>query len=176
MNLSNRDSSDECLLLKPGMEKAAAFIEDADGALRPQTHEELAFCVRCHGGVGTTRDGIFSFARKIVYDSEQHGWYHWSQHGVRGLDDPVRADGTHEYAFYLEQTGAGDEFRANTERLLERSAGRLDVQYLVGLTLAETVAAVRALPEDAVVIARPRLRPVRDLPRPWNGRRLDREL
>jgi len=29
---------------------------------------------------------------------------------------------------------------------------RLDVQYLVGLTLAETVAAVRALPEDAVVI------------------------
>jgi len=35
---------------------------------------------------------------------------------------------------------------------LERYAGRLDVQYLVGLTLAETVAAVRALPEDAVVL------------------------
>jgi signal transduction histidine kinase len=35
---------------------------------------------------------------------------------------------------------------------LERYAGRLDVQYLVGLTLDETVAAVRALPADAVVL------------------------
>jgi signal transduction histidine kinase len=35
---------------------------------------------------------------------------------------------------------------------LERYAGRLDVQYLVGLTLAETLAAVRALPSDAVVL------------------------
>jgi len=35
---------------------------------------------------------------------------------------------------------------------LERYAGRLDVQYLVGLTLAETVAAVQALPADAVVL------------------------
>jgi signal transduction histidine kinase len=35
---------------------------------------------------------------------------------------------------------------------LERYAGRLDVQYIVGLTLDETVAAVRALPADAVVL------------------------
>ncbi len=35
---------------------------------------------------------------------------------------------------------------------LERYAGRLDVQYVVGLTVAETVAAVKALPSDAVVL------------------------
>ena len=35
---------------------------------------------------------------------------------------------------------------------LERYAGKFDVQYLVGLTLAETLAAVRALPSDALVL------------------------
>jgi len=35
---------------------------------------------------------------------------------------------------------------------LEQYTGKLDVQYLVGLTLAETVAAVRELPEDALVL------------------------
>ena len=35
---------------------------------------------------------------------------------------------------------------------LERYTGRIDVQYLVGLTLAETVSAVRKLPSDAVVL------------------------
>ena len=35
---------------------------------------------------------------------------------------------------------------------LERDGGRLDVQYIVGLTLAETVAAVEELPEDALVL------------------------
>jgi signal transduction histidine kinase len=35
---------------------------------------------------------------------------------------------------------------------LERYAGRVEVQYLVGLTLAETLKAVRALPADAVVL------------------------
>jgi len=51
--------------------------------------------------------------------------------------------------------GAGDSCCGRlslARRSLERYAGRLDVQYLVGLTLAETVAAVRALPEDAVVL------------------------
>jgi signal transduction histidine kinase len=38
------------------------------------------------------------------------------------------------------------------QRALERYAGTLEVQYLVGLTIAETVAAVRALPENAVVL------------------------
>jgi hypothetical protein len=93
----------------------AAFIEDVTGDLRPQTYEELVFCVGCHGGVGATSDGIFSFERKLGFDAYRHGWYHWSQHSIQGLGDPLRADGRHEYAFYLEQNKAGDEFRGNTE-------------------------------------------------------------
>jgi hypothetical protein len=41
------------------------FIEDRDGWLRPQTHEELVFCVGCHGGIGATTDSNFSFPRKL---------------------------------------------------------------------------------------------------------------
>jgi hypothetical protein len=93
----------------------AAFIEDSKGELRPQTYEELVFCVGCHGGIGATRDGIFSFERKLDFDQHQHGWYHWSQKSIKGLKDPLRRDGKHEYAYYLEQNGAGDEFRANEE-------------------------------------------------------------
>jgi ABC-type uncharacterized transport system substrate-binding protein len=47
---------------------------------------------------------------------------------------------------------------ALARRLLELYAGRLDVQYLVGLTLAETIMAVRALPEDTVVLYLPMFR------------------
>jgi hypothetical protein len=97
----------------------AAFIEDAQGELRPQTYEELAFCVGCHGGVGATSDGIFAFERKLEQDQFRHGWYHWSQKGIKGLADPKRMDGKHEYSFYLEQNSAGDEFRANSEILQE---------------------------------------------------------
>lgn len=35
---------------------------------------------------------------------------------------------------------------------IERQAGRLEIQYLVGLPLAETVEAVRALPSDVIVL------------------------
>lgn len=114
----------------------AAFIEDAKGDLRPQTYEELVFCAGCHSGIGATRDGIFSFARKTGYDSPSHGWHHWSQHSMRGLDEPRRADGRPEYAYYLEQNGAGDEFRGNTEiahKFFDRD-GRLKKDMLARLT------------------------------------------
>jgi hypothetical protein len=42
------------------------FIEDAQGALRPQTLEEHAFCIGCHSGVGATDDSVFSFGRKLT--------------------------------------------------------------------------------------------------------------
>jgi len=51
--------------------------------------------------------------------------------------------------------GAGDSCcgrLALVRAVLEPYAERFDIQYLVGLTLAETVAAVRALPEDAAVL------------------------
>ena len=96
------------------------FIEDADGDLRPQTYEETAFCIGCHGGTGATVDGIFAFPRKLAADSSQrNGWYHWSQINRQGLPEPmVEIEGAgvqFEYSFYLMYNGAGDEFRNNTE-------------------------------------------------------------
>ncbi|HHH28871.1 MAG TPA: hypothetical protein ENK57_11080 [Polyangiaceae bacterium] len=91
------------------------FIEDAAGALRPQTFEESAFCMGCHGRIGATTDGIFSFPRKLDASSPSAGWFHWSQHGLRGLPEPRGPEGRYEYTFYLEQNGAGDDLRDNTE-------------------------------------------------------------
>jgi hypothetical protein len=119
------------------------FIEDAAGALRPQTYEESVACVGCHGGVAATTDGIFSFARKLWDHVPAQGWFHWSQHGLAGLPDRKRHDGNYEYEFYLRENGAGDELRANTE-VMERffdSNGalrpdaleqlRIDISYLL---------------------------------------------
>jgi hypothetical protein len=91
------------------------FIEDADGSLRPQSIEESSFCEGCHGGIGATTDGIFSFPRKIGGDVPARGWFHWSQHGLSGVPEPKRKDGQYEYTLYLQETGAGDELRANDE-------------------------------------------------------------
>ncbi len=93
------------------------FIEDREGSLRPQTLEETAFCQGCHAGIGATTDGTFSFARKMGAAEHARGWFHWSQHDMRGIAEPRRADGQYEYTFYLQQAGAGDEFRENTEVL-----------------------------------------------------------
>lgn len=91
------------------------FIEDAEGALRPQTFEETVFCLGCHGGIGAVTDSVFSFPRRLGPDAHQAGWYHWNQKGLDGLAEPQRSDGRFEYATYLRENGAGDEFRANTE-------------------------------------------------------------
>lgn len=51
--------------------------------------------------------------------------------------------------------GTADLDRRNVDLVksaLQRHAGRLDAEYLVGRTLAETTEAVRALPPDAVVL------------------------
>jgi hypothetical protein len=95
------------------------FIEDARGQLRPQTREEHAFCIGCHSGLGATEDSTFSFGRKLPASEFQAGWFHWTQRGLEGVREPVRADGQGEYTYYLEHNGAGDELRANTE-VLER--------------------------------------------------------
>jgi hypothetical protein len=91
------------------------FIEDVQGILRPQTYEENVFCIGCHSGIGGTTDGIFSFSRKFSDPAFRHGWYHWTQKSLRNQPEPMRLDGNYEYSFYLQQNGAGDEFRANQE-------------------------------------------------------------
>ncbi len=92
------------------------FIEDAGGALRPQNIEETTACIGCHGGVGATTDSTFSFARKLDPGSAyQQGWYHWAQRGLKGTPEPRRADGQGEYAHWLAQVGAGDDYGSNDE-------------------------------------------------------------
>jgi hypothetical protein len=91
------------------------FIEDAQGALRPQFREETMFCAGCHGGIGATTDSIFSFARKLGDRADARGWFHWSRHGLSGIAEPKRANGQYEYSLYLRETGSGDDFGENAE-------------------------------------------------------------
>jgi Tol biopolymer transport system component len=95
------------------------FIEQSDGTLRPQTFEETASCIGCHGGIGATTDSVFSMARKFNHESYQAGWFHWSQKDLKGINEPKvefkTAGVQYEYSFYLMYNGAGDEFRANRE-------------------------------------------------------------
>ncbi len=129
------------------------FIEDAAGDLRPQTFEESVFCVGCHGGIGATTDGVFAFPRKLDHTAHKGGWYHWSEKGVAGLPEPRRRDGRHEFAFYLETAGAGDEFRANRE-IIERffdSDGRLRADRVARLR-ADISILLHPSPERALAL------------------------
>ncbi len=49
----------------------AAYIENREGDLRPQTTEELMQCLGCHSSVGNTIDAVWSFQRKLP---GEHGW------------------------------------------------------------------------------------------------------
>jgi hypothetical protein len=91
------------------------FIEASDGGLRPQSYEETVACVGCHGGIGATTDSVFSFARKLPATTLARGWFHWTQHGLRGIPEPRRRDGRYEYTLYLEANHAGDELHENAE-------------------------------------------------------------
>ncbi|MBN2816588.1 MAG: hypothetical protein JXQ67_07885 [Campylobacterales bacterium] len=93
------------------------FIEDANGALRPQSYEETLFCIGCHSGVGAIEDSTFAFGRKLDTSTQQMGWYHWSQsaEGFKGMKEPLDKSGEYEYSRYLRVNRAGDEFRANEE-------------------------------------------------------------
>ena len=110
------------------------FIEDASGALRPQTYEESLTCAGCHAGVGKTIDNTFSYARKDDDRKRAYGWYPWSPEAPIGaFPDPIRADGKGEYATYLARNGAGDEFRANVELLKRYVEGEDAKASLAGL-------------------------------------------
>jgi hypothetical protein len=91
------------------------FIEDAHGELRPQSYEETLFCMGCHNNLGVTADSTFVFQRKFEKGTYKNGWYHWSQKGLKGIRDMLLPNGQSEYARYLQNNNAGDEFRDNEE-------------------------------------------------------------
>lgn len=97
----------------------SGFIEDPQGDLRPQNFEELTYCIGCHGGVGNTADSTYAFSRKLDAASHQNGWYHWSQKGLKGINEPKveieKAGLQYEYAFYLMYNRGAHALRSNDE-------------------------------------------------------------
>jgi len=82
-----------------------------------ETREETYYCIGCHSGIGAVEDSTFVFPRKLNHNTQQMGWYHWTQknNAFKDMKEPVLADGRHEYTLYLEKNRAGDEFRNNQE-------------------------------------------------------------
>ncbi len=95
-----------------------AFIEDKNGELRRQTHEELSFCNGCHKTVGTTIDQVFSFARKV---EGKQGWGYIDLTSITDVPNQLHGVGEKkaqgEYLTYMQRVGGGDEFRQNSEML-----------------------------------------------------------
>lgn len=88
------------------------FIEDAEGRLRVQTHEEQQFCMGCHSNLGVTVDGSFSLARKLP------GAAGWAPQDLVGqVDTPQWGHDTPEALRYFQRAMGGDEFLANDELL-----------------------------------------------------------
>jgi hypothetical protein len=136
-----------------------AFVEDAEGELRPQSFEETTACIGCHGGVGAGTDSTFSFERKLGTGSFRDGWFHPSQRDLTGVPEPKRADGSGEYAHYLAEVGGGDDFRSNRE-LYEKfftRDGRLDAAkaraFAKDIALLVVPSAERALELDRAYLA-----------------------
>lgn len=99
------------------------FIEDADGDLRKQHHEEQFFCMGCHKSIGTTIDQTFAFPRKVA---GADGWGYIDL--TTQQDVPNLGEYEGEFLQYLDRVGGGDEFRQN-EEMLERwfhPDGRVD--------------------------------------------------
>lgn len=88
------------------------FIEDYSGDLRPQTYEELFFCMGCHSAIGATIDQTFSFARKVT---GAEGWGYINLKGMKDAPSVSQSEG--EILQYLKLSGGGNEFRENDEML-----------------------------------------------------------
>ena len=98
------------------------FIENKEGKLRPQTHEETINCMGCHSHIGATTDSTFAYARKfegVNKDQNDYGWNHWGQKGLNGIQEPIVEYLNHgkqyEYSFYLLNNHSANEFRNNDE-------------------------------------------------------------
>ncbi|MEW5973836.1 MAG: hypothetical protein AB1713_08780 [Pseudomonadota bacterium] len=122
----------------------AGFIEDREGALRPQTVEELTQCIGCHSGVyrtelgarftsgtGNTVDSTWAMPRKFAGDA---GWREMDYLGYRadagagpdatpgsaGLGDPLnRHEGKGELRHFLDNV-VGASLYGDMPQAIER--------------------------------------------------------
>jgi hypothetical protein len=86
------------------------YIEDYDGELRPQSHEETFYCMGCHSAIGTTIDQTFAFPRKVT------GRAGWGYIDLKEMKDaPSKGQSEGEILQYLQINGGGNEFRENME-------------------------------------------------------------
>jgi hypothetical protein len=86
------------------------YIEDYDGELRPQSHEETFYCMGCHSAIGATIDQTFAFPRKVT------GRAGWGYIDLKGMKDaPSKGQPEGEILQYLQINGGGSEFRENME-------------------------------------------------------------
>ena len=90
------------------------FIEDEQGRLRLQTHEEHVFCMGCHSSLGVTCDSTFTLPRKVPGAA---GWRYQDMNGIPDVPQSGHADP--EILTYFKRVTGGDEFRANDEILTE---------------------------------------------------------
>ncbi len=99
------------------------FIEDEKGDLRPQSFEETAVCIGCHGGTGSSTDSTFGFARKQKDQSGKTSWYHWNEKGYTDITEPkveIRGAGVYyEYSYFLMYNRAVNTFR-NSDWIQEK--------------------------------------------------------
>lgn len=80
----------------------AAFIENRQGELRPQTTEELAQCLGCHSKVGNTIDAVWSFQRKLP---ALEGWADMN-YGKYTSSNPTE---TKLQDYLYQETGMGEQ-------------------------------------------------------------------
>lgn len=79
----------------------AAYIENREGELRPQTTEELLQCLGCHSSVGNTIDAVWSFQRKLP---RELGWQEMNY----GDYKKSRPDKTRLHDYYNQNAEMGE--------------------------------------------------------------------
>lgn len=116
------------------------FIEDAGGALRPQTNEEQFFCRGCHASVGANIDQTWAFPRKMA---GAEGWGYIDYTAMRDVPNKGQTKG--EIATYFARVGGGDEFRSNMEMIQRWFDGdTVDDAALDGKTVYDLITPSRA--------------------------------
>lgn len=113
-----------------------AFIEAADGTLRPQTNEELFFCKGCHTTIGANVDQTWAFPRKVT---GADGWGYVDYTSLTDAPNLGQSDG--EILTYFQRVGGGDEFRSNREMLARwfTEEGTVDIERVRAASVYELI-------------------------------------